>query len=411
MDHTRDRRTSRMLPLVIALALTAFRIDGGEEYKSGPHVVSLPAIDIDFYTPPQEISPLPLQADGKPRNVVLLIGDGMGLAQIALSRFCAVGANGRLHMDRLPITGLTMTNSANALVTDSAAAGTALAAGVKTNNGAIGLKPDGSKVRTLLEMARDNGLATGLVATSTISHATPAAFAAHVSSRGDEADIALQMSASGIDVLLGGGRDFWLPEIAKGKREDNRDLIAAARENGYAIVETAADLAAAKGPKVLGLFHGSSLTTRPPEPALAEMTAKAVEILQQDADGFFLMVEGSQIDWKCHDNNSAEMVRQTLLFDMAVKVVLDFAQKNRETLVIVTADHETGGLAVLDGRLDGKDLKIAWASTKHTTLPVMLYAYGPGAWRFTGVQDNTEVAVKIAHLLGWPLTDAGSDGK
>jgi len=397
--------------LLFAIAMMALWGVGGKEQKQSPGIIKLQPVDIDFYAPPADGSPLPLNVEGRPQNVVLLIGDGMGLAQITLARLRAVGANGRLHMDRMPATGLVFTHSANALVTDSAAAGTALASGFKTKNGVVGHAPDGSKVRTLVEAARDKGLAAGLVVTSTISHATPASFAAHVHSRGDEADIALQMSASGIEVLLGGGRDYWLPEAAKGKRKDNRDLIAECRERGYTIIETREELAAARGEKILGLFQGASLSTRAMEPTLADMTAKAIEILKQDADGFFLMVEGSQIDWKCHDNNAEEMVRQLLLFDMAVKTVLDFACQDRQTLVIVTADHETGGLAVLDGHLNGKELQLSWATTNHTPLPSPLYAYGPGALLFTGVQDNTDVPKKIAFLAEWPLTLTEAAGK
>ena len=336
------------------------------------------------------------------KNVVFLIGDGMGLAQVAAARIKTVGADGRLHIERMPIIGLVNTHSANSLITDSAAGATALATGYKTNNGMVSVSPDGKKLYTILEACRDRGMATGLVATSTITHATPAAFAAHVRSRGDQSTIALQLLENRVNVLLGGGKMFFLPQSQPGsKRKDERDLIVEAKKIGYTFVETREQLLKITNIKyLLGLFQvGALTTTSPKEPSLAEMTQKAIELLSQNRKGFFLMVEGSQIDWACHANDPDNTIRQTVLFDEAVKAALDFALKDKRTLVVVTADHECGGMAINGGSLDGKNLNIGWTTKGHTGVPVPIYAFGPKAEQFTGLHDNTDIPRILARLL------------
>jgi len=335
------------------------------------------------------------------KNILLLIGDGMGLTQVAAARIKALGAEGRLYIERMPVTGLINVHSADKLITDSGAASTALATGYKTRNGMIGVNPEGKRLLTILEAARNKGMATGLVVTSTITHATPAAFAAHVKSRYDELTIAVQMLENKVNVMMGGGRAYFLPKELGGKRRDGRNLIEEAKAIGYTYVETKDGLQAADGEYLLGLFQMEALTTTASEePRLAEMTAKAIEILSRNENGFFLMVEGSQIDWACHRNNPYETIRQTLLFDEAVKVVLEFATRDTSTLVVVTADHECGGMAINGGSLDGRNLEIGWTTGGHTGVPVPIFAHGPGAGYFTGLHDNTEIPRIFAKLLG-----------
>jgi len=205
--------------------------------------------DLSFYQPPRSTAAYPLTSAKKVRNVILCIGDGMGLGQVTLARLRAVGPQGKLHMERLPVSGLVRTHSANRLVTDSAAAGTALATGIKTKNGMIGRAPDGTHYRTILEAAQAQAMATGLVATSAITHATPASFAAHVKSRKMEAAIAEQLIANRVNVLLGGGRQYFLPKSAPGSgRKDQRNLIDEARDAGYAYAETAEQLNSVQAP-------------------------------------------------------------------------------------------------------------------------------------------------------------------
>ncbi len=369
--------------------------------------------DVSFYQRPASAESYP-QIDGtNVRNVILMIGDGMGLGQVTLARIKAVGVSGKLNLERLPVTGLVRTHSADNLVTDSAAAGTALACGVKTRNNMIGMIRDGTKYQSLLEAAQAKGMTAGLVVTSAITHATPASFATHVRSRNTEDLIAEQMVAAKVNVLLGGGRKFFLPASgSNGVRKDNRDLIDEARQAGYTYVQTADELQKAQAAYVLGLFQMSHLTTLAPEPPLAVLAKKAIDLLQgkqtdasTPAKGFFLMIEGSQIDFACHSNDALACVRQTLLFDQAVEAAVEFAEKDKHTLLVVTADHETGGLAIPSGNIRNMNVKVAWSAKGHTATPVPVYALGPGSQAFGGVYDNTELSAKVAHLMGietWP---------
>lgn len=360
--------------------------------------------DISFYQAPDSGETLP-SMDGRPRSVILLVGDGMGHNHVALARHRAFGAEGRLYMERLPVVGVVRTHSANSLITDSAAAATAMACGIKTDNSRIGTTPDGVAWQTLIQKAHAMGFRTGLVATSTISHATPAGFSAHLDSRGQEADIAAQQLASRVDVLFGGGRKHWLA-APHGRRADGRNLIEEARAASYQIAFNSEQMAALKPAPAVGLFAEEAMTTFAPEPMLDAMTRTAVALLSAKpkdwfapAPRFVMMIEGSQIDWAGHANDTDNVVRQTLLFDLAVKEVIDFARRDKKTLVIVTSDHETGGLLL---KCD-KDNRITadWQSKGHTAADVPLYAFGPGAARFAGTLDNTDIAKRIAALLGF----------
>jgi len=284
------------------------------------------------------------------RNVIFLIPDGMGPAAVTLLR----EYEGRpTHLDSL-LVGVCRTYSADSKVTDSAAAVTALACGIKTNNRMIGLDPAGRPVANLLEAAQSRGLATGLVVTSRITHATPAGFAAHVPERNQEEQIAAQMLEHRIDVLLGGGREYFLPRSAGGKRLDDRNLVSAARAQGYQYVATAAELRGPLRRPLLGLFDDDHMTyeaDRDPaaEPSLAEMTGKTLDLLATDPDGFFVMIEGSRIDHAEHDDDAGATRYEMQAFDAAVGAAVSFARRDGQTLVVATADHETGGLSL--GRL------------------------------------------------------------
>lgn len=344
-------------------------------------------------------------AAGTPRNIILFIGDGMGLAQVTAARISLGHPNASLAMDSMRYAALVKTHSADVegssgVITDSAAAATAMATGHKTKNGMLGVLPDGRSVRSILEAARSQGRSTGLVTTVTITHATPAGFAAKVASRGDEAEIAVQLLERRVDVLLGGGEAFFLPQSAAGsKRKDDRNLLDEARAAGYRVVRTREELAGATDGRILGLFHPSYLQGSAAEPSLAEMTQAALRVLSRNRKGFFLMVEGGQIDGACHANDAPAAVKQTLEFDAAVAVGLEFARKHGDTLVIVTADHETGGLSLI-GPPAGSSARVGWSwGTKgHSAVMVPLLADGPGAERFTGVLDNTDIARRMAGL-------------
>ena len=389
-----------IVSLVVCIAVLAC---AHVETSKSSYTVKGSVSDISFYAPSPVTESYPALRDKKVKNIIFCIGDGMGLGQIALARMKASGPGGTLYMERMPVVGFLGTYSADALVTDSAAAGTALASGVKTNNGMIGTTPDGARYQTILEAAQTKEMATGIVVTSTISHATPAAFASHVTSRKMQDKIAEQLIANKVNVLFGGGEEYFLPRSSgRSKRNDQKNLIEQAKEAGYLYIRTAEELKTAQHTHILGLFQLGPLTTVAPEPSLAELTVKAIDILNHAGKnyGFFLMVEGSQIDWACHDNDAARTVRQTLLFDQAVKAAIDFARKDRRTLVVVTADHETGGLTIKGGNLKGDDLDVSWSTGGHSAMPVPIYAFGPKTDIFAGTYDNTEVPKKFARLLG-----------
>jgi alkaline phosphatase len=298
------------------------------------------------------------------RSVILLIPDGMSVDGVTLARWYRGGAP--LALDGLAC-GLVRTYSSDAPIADSAPAATAMATGYKSHTGYIGVLPDAADmpgqrpihqgeqkrpVATVLEAARLAGKATGLIATSELMHATPAAFASHDPSRKNYDALSEQMLHNRVDVLLGGGRKFFQPA----GRRDGEDLLAEARKLGYILVSTPAELAALKpapGQKVLGLFTPEAMAydlDRDPswEPSLAEMTRKALEVLAWDPDGFFLMVEGSKVDWAAHANDPVGIVSDILAFDAAVAEALAFAEKDGRTAVLAASDHGNSGLTIGD---------------------------------------------------------------
>lgn len=388
--------------LIVTLVLVSF-VPAAEQFSA-----QIKVDDLSFYQAPIATASYPLVNSREIRNVILCIGDGMGLSQITLASIKAGGLSARLCIERMPVTGLVRTYSASSRVTDSAAAGTAMATGIKTNNGMIGVAPSEQAYQTILEAAKAKGMATGLVATSAITHATPASFASHVKSRATEAAIADQLIAHRVNVLFGGGRKYFLPKSDPNSvRKDDKDLIAEARQAGYTYVTADRELRSIRNSHVLGLFQFDALTTAPPEPSLASLTRKAIRVLRKVKSslsnrrpGFFLMVEGSQIDWACHQNDPKHAIRQTLLFDQAVQAAVDFALRDGHTLVIVTADHETGGLTLLEGSKTSAEPGVNWSTKGHTGTPVPIGALGPGAVVFAGLQENTDIPKKIARLLG-----------
>ncbi|HHV54703.1 MAG TPA: hypothetical protein GXX55_04565 [Firmicutes bacterium] len=346
--------------------------------------------------------PVAAQEAAQPKNIILMIGDGMGFQQVNALRTFKRAMGLKLAMDEVDDARTTMTTrSADSAVTDSSSAAAAMATGYKTNNKWMSITPDRTVVPTILEQAEKIGKSTGLVSTAPAAHATPGAFVSHITNRDDFDTIALEVLASGVDVLLAGGRNNF------DARRDGLDLLERARtaRYRYTCVTTAAELKAVTTGRVLGLFHPTGGLTRmmdrpadTTEPTLSEMTAKALELLSQDDDGFFLMVEGGQIDWECHSNNFVGMIAEMAEFDNAVRVALDFVRSHPNTLLIVAADHETGGLS-----FDERTGKFSWSSTGHTGANVPVMAEGAGASAFAvALMDNTEMARKIAALGGYP---------
>ncbi|MFZ4634191.1 MAG: alkaline phosphatase [Saprospiraceae bacterium] len=333
-----------------------------------------------------------------PHNVILLIGDGMGLTQITAGMYAQ---HEKLNLERFPVTGLITTHPAKEKITDSAAAGTAMACGCKTKNGMLGLTEKKKVCRNLFEQAKDHQMATGIVVTCSVVHATPAAFVSHVEKRDYKEDIAVSYLSSDIDLLIGGGRRFF-----NKRTDDRRDLLAELQEKGYRIeniAETPFENLSFEADKPLIWFtHDEEpLSVLEGRNYLAQASAQATGFLQQrNKNGFFLMVEGSQIDWAGHKNNADWMIAETLEFDRAVGEILRFAQADGHTLVIVTADHETGGAAITQGSTRDS-LRIDFINGEHIATMVPVFAYGPGSELFNGVYDNTDIYFKIKKALGW----------
>lgn len=329
----------------------------------------------------------------KPKNIIFLIGDGMGVAQV----FSAVTANrGVLNMTQMPFTGFSQTQSANRYITDSAAGGTALSSGQRTYNGAIGVDMDTLAITTILEISKSKGYATGLVSTSSLTDATPASFIAHQPQRKMEEEIAADFIGSGIDIFIGGGRKFFV------NRKDGRNLLDELKDDKYLVFESLADASNVNTGKLAILTAENDNGTYPKRgEMLPEATEKAINVLKNNKKGFFLMVEGSAIDWGSHENNTPYVVQETLDFDRAVGKALEFASSNKETLVIITADHETGGMTLTGGNLDKGEVSAKFTTDGHTAVMVPVFAYGAGADKFTGVYKNIDIFKKIKAALGF----------
>jgi alkaline phosphatase len=301
------------------------------------------------------------QAADAPKYVFYMIGDGLSSAQRQVTEYYAQSQQNdpdyHLAINSLPVTGIITTQSSSSLVTDSAAAGTALATGVKTDNGIIALTPDGKELSTLLEGAEQQGKATGLITSTRLTHATPAVFATKNINRNAENEIAVDYLDSGVDFLAGGGlRNFITGEGSK--REDNRNLVEEFASNGYQTfigaqsTESFLNHKAEGGEQVLALFSSSHLPyaidrVEGQTPSLAQITEKGIEVLEKDKDGFFLMVEGGRIDHAAHANDIAGVVGDTLAFDNAVKEAIKFYNQHpKDTLIVVVGDHETGGMGL-----------------------------------------------------------------
>jgi alkaline phosphatase len=387
----------------------------------------------------------------KPRNIILMIGDGMGLAHISAARF----HKGRLALEDMDHVGFSYTSSLENFVTDSSASATALASGYLILNGWVGLHPDGSPTKTVLEYAEEKGMWTGLVVTCRITHATPASMLAHVKSRGEEQKIAEQIAAADVECILGGGWDMFLPtrtikiheemEVepepifaagpprsrthlisgsdllgrrtipiverqlvgadgkAYGNRKDKKNLIEAMEKRGYRSVRSATELmVASSGPpqKLLGLFHSGAMprANEGRSPSLSAMSLAALKHLSQSPRGFFLMIEGSQIDWGAHANDFDYAVTEAADFDDTVGVVRRFLEEAviaEETLLVVTADHETGGLTLNVNSRSALALEPKWTTGYHTGIPVPVFTAGPGSREIAGIQSH----VNIGRLL------------
>lgn len=334
----------------------------------------------------------------QPRNIIFMIGDGMGIAHITATRI----ERGPLQLERFKVLGMSMTHSADNYVTDSAAAGTALSTGSKTNNDMVGQTPDGHPLKNLMEYAREAGKATGITVTSILPHATPAAFSAHHKARYHYDIISEQQINSGLDVMIGGGLCNYYPKSVTGsRRKDDKHLLNELRKK-MPVILSIETLRKIKAPPqlaaILAMGHLPPASKR--NYSLGELTDKAVEALSRDPEGFVLMVEGSQIDLAAHDKDMPRIISEVADFDTAIKAALDFAEKDGNTLVVVTADHETGGITLPMNTIEnGKISKPTFSSDNHTAAMVPVFAFGPGAENFAGIQNIEAVGKKLIELV------------
>lgn len=344
----------------------------------------------------------------KPKNIILLIGDGMGLSQVSSTYY--FGTNKEPSFSRFPVIGLHKTSSAKEKITDSAAGATAFASGIKTYNGAIGKDTLQNKAETLVEQLKTLKIPCGLIATSSITHATPACFYAHANYRKEEELIAQQLPTSNIDFFAAGGLKFF------NKRKDNKNILSELEQNGFEIDTNQLSKAELKPNRKYGYLLAekglpSKLNGR--DDFLNEATEWALSYFSAKEKPFFLMIEGSQIDWEGHAANKEGLIAEMNDFDNVINTVLDFAEKNGETLVIVTADHETGGFSLSPpweedhwnyAEIEGSFYEGSKKEDKeaaHTATLIPVFAFGPGAQTFGGVYENTEIYHKMRTVSGW----------
>lgn len=330
-------------------------------------------------------------AQKNPRNVILLIADGMGIDQLYSG---IIASQHPLNIERFSICGFSKTNSANHFATDSGAAATAIACGIKTNNGLIGMSADSVAVKSILELAKEHQLSTGIVTTSSLTHSTPAAFVSHQNNYDLYDEIAIDYLRSGVDVFAGGGKRYFE------KREDGQNISEQLKKNEYQLCYSLSEFFNAKGPKVAGLLYDDQAPPLPERKTmLPDASQAAIQLLSTNKKGFFLMIEGAQIDWACHDGNMQQLIREIIDFDAAVGKALDFAELDKHTLVIVTGDHETGGLALTNAQPGTDSIKATFLTKSHTGTLVPVFAYGPGAQQFSGFMQNTAFKTKLEKLL------------
>jgi alkaline phosphatase len=336
----------------------------------------------------------PEQDHPKVKNIILMIGDGMGTDQI----YAAYTVNkGKLNLEKSTYVGFSKTYSADRYITDSGAGATAIATGVKTNNYSVGVDTLGSPLTTILELAEINGLATGLVATCRITDATPAAFVAHQRSRYENLLIAKDFVHSGIDIFIGGGRAYFE------NCDSTVSVSNALRKNGYTIVYNLDDINL-NDPNNIGCLVADTNLPKVMDGRgnyLAQATRIALSRLSKNKHGFFIMIEGSQIDWGGHANDINYVVSEMLDFDEAIGEAFRFTDKNPGTLVIITADHETGGLSIVGGDIKTGQIDTRFNSTDHTAVMVPVFTYGSCAEEFAGIYENTAIFTKMVKLLGF----------
>ncbi len=331
------------------------------------------------------------QSQDAPLNIILMIGDGTGLSQISAGMYAN---NNQTVLEEFPVIGLSKTHAVKNLVTDSAASGTAMACGEKTYNGVVGMDAKNKKLTSILELCEEIGYNTGLIVNSSIVHATPASFYANINSRKKYEEIALQFIESEVDYFIGGGKKHFE------KREDNRNLIKEMKT--VDVVKSFKKYKKSTHNKI-GFF---TYDDEPPSlnegraPLLGEYLSSTLDKLDKRKEPFFLMVEASQIDWGGHANNIDYITSEFIEFNNTINVALNYARNNPNTLIIVTADHETGGLAITGGGTSPFEMKASFNTGGHSATMVPVFSYGQSSGLFAGIYENTQIFHKMKEALG-----------
>jgi alkaline phosphatase len=334
----------------------------------------------------------------RPKNIIILIGDGMGINYVGASLL----QDPNSPFKEFKTIGLSITCSADKLITDSAAGATAIATGYLTNNKYVSVDTLGNPLYTIFEHAEKLGLSTGIVVTSSVAHATPGAFFAHTIDRNDQTLIASQMIDKDVDVVIGGGLKYFLPKNLSGERTDNINLMDNLNSRNYSLPKNYLELNLLPD-SIVNLYALFELDGLPESSkrnySLGDLTRTALSHLNNDEDGFILMIEGSQIDWAGHDHKSKELLDEMKDFSSAVAEALNFAKADSSTLVLITSDHETGGMSITKGNLDGSELELSYSTGSHTPSPVGIFSFGPGEELFKGIMNINNIGQKLFYLL------------
>lgn len=344
------------------------------------------------YEHPYAVEKLQAPKGKKVKNVILMIGDGMSLMHV----YTAWAANrGKLWLENAQATGLSKTWAVKKLVTDSGSGGTSLATGVKTVYHAVGVDPEGKPLTSLVDVAKELGKDAGMAVTCRLWDATPCDFCCHNIDRDKEEELVGDYPTSGVDFVFGGGAQKFT------NRKDGRDIFKELQKKGYHVSRTLDDFFAYdKNSRIFAVPYDKD-TPLPDERGdlLARASMKGISLMNQNKNGFFMMIEGSQLDDYGHFNQLDLLMKETLDFDQTVGEVMKWAAKDGETLVVVTADHETGGLTLVNGNKEEGRVECCFSSKDHTGAMVPVYAFGPGAENFTGIFENTDVFKKIKKLM------------
>ena len=375
--------------------LTVLALSGAVMLTSCADMLEL-AVDVDDMDAATTASAKQNNEPPIPRNVILIVGDGMGVPQVYASVVAEREYNSAFL--RFPYSGFSRTYSLNKYRTDSAAGGTALTTGEKVDNYHVNWAPDSTRHRTIFDDAVAVGMSTGFVVTSSVLDATPAASYGHVPYRKMFDTLSVQMAQSAHSVMIGGGRKYFRPD----NRKDGLAPLDTLARRGYSVVYSLDSVLAFRGDKLVGLvYEGDPLKAPSRGDMLRRASLKAIEMLDRNPKGFAMMIEGSQIDWACHNNDSAYMRAELADFETMLHAVLDYAERDGNTLVVVTADHETGGLILPDGDIDKGTNNVRYYWSDHTGCMVPVFAYGPGAEYFSGIHENVDIPAIIRWLMNF----------